>query len=51
MSSVLKHLGIVIDKKLTFGNHLKENISNANKRIGLITRLYLFAKKNTNKYL
>ena len=45
MSSVLKHLGIVIDKKLTFGHHLKENISNANKIIGLITRLYPFCQE------
>ena len=29
-----KHLGMVLDKKLTFGHHLKEKISKANKGIG-----------------
>ena len=36
-----KHLGMVLDKKLTFGHHfIKEKISKANKGIGLITRRY-----------
>ena len=35
-----KHLGMILDKKLTFSHHLKEKISKANKGIGLKTRLY-----------
>ena len=35
-----KHLGLVLDEKLTFGYHLSEKISKANKGIGLIKRLY-----------
>ena len=35
-----KHLGLYLDEKLTFGHHLNEKISKANKGIGLIKRLY-----------
>ena len=42
-----KHLGMILDKKLTFGHHLKEKISKANKGIGLITRLYSFLPRKT----
>ena len=35
-----KHLGLILDEKLTFGCHLSEKISKANKGIGLIKRLY-----------
>ena len=31
-----KHLGMILDSKLSFINHLKEKISIANKGIGII---------------
>ena len=37
-----KHLGLILDEKLTFGHHLNEKISKANKGIGLIKRLHSF---------
>ena len=36
------HLGMILDKKLNFGHHLKEKVSKANKGIGLITRLHAY---------
>ena len=42
-----KHLEMVLRKKLTFGHHLKEKISNANKGIGLIIRPYSFLTRKT----
>ena len=42
-----RHLGMVLDKKLTFGHHLKEKIYKANKGIGLIARLYSFLPRKT----
>ena len=35
-----KHLGLILDAKLTFDSHLKEKIAKANKGIGTIKRLY-----------
>ena len=37
-----KHLGIILDNKLNFNNHLSEPISKANKGIRIIRRLYKF---------
>ena len=37
--TVHKHLGLFLDKQLTFDHHLKKKISKANKGIALITRL------------
>ena len=37
-----KHLGMILDSKLNFKNHLSEKISKANKGIGIIRRLYNF---------
>ena len=34
-----KHLGMILDSKLNFSQHLSEKISKANKGIGLIKRL------------
>ena len=31
-----KYLGLILDEKLTFGHHMNEKISKANKGIGLI---------------
>ena len=42
-----KHLGLILDKKLTFNHHLKEKISKANKGIGLITRLRAYLPRHT----
>ena len=35
-----KHLGLILDSKLTFNKHLDEKIAKANKGIGIIRRLY-----------
>ena len=37
-----KHLGMIMDSKLHFKNHLSEKISKANKGIGIIRLLYKF---------
>ena len=37
-----KHLGIILDSKLNFNNHLSDKIYKANKGIGIIRRLYKF---------
>ena len=42
-----KHLGLFLDKKLTFGHHLNEKISKANKDIGLIKRLYSYLPRKS----
>ena len=42
-----KHLGLFLDKKLTFGHHLNEKISKANKGIGLIKRLYSYLPRKS----
>ena len=38
-SSNQKHLGIHLDEKLNFVNHIKEKISKANKDVGVIEKL------------
>ena len=42
-----KHLGMILDKKLSFDHHLREKIAKANKGIGLIKRLYNFLPRLT----
>ena len=42
-----KHLGMILDSKLSFIKHLKEKISKANKVIGIIRRLYNFLPRFT----
>ena len=42
-----KHLGMILDSKLSFIKHLKEKISIANKGIGIIRRLYNFLPRFT----
>ena len=37
-----KHLGLILDSKLSFGDHLKEKISKTNKIIGTLKRLRKF---------
>ncbi len=36
-----KHIGLVIDSKLQFSNHLAEKIDKVNKIVGLIRRTFL----------
>ena len=45
-----KHLGMVLDSKLNFNNHLSEKISKGNKGIGIIRRLYKFLPRNALIY-
>lgn len=42
-----KHLGLILDKKLAFGHHLKDKLSKANKGIGLINRLRKFLPRDS----
>ena len=35
-----KHLGMYLDEKLNFGNHITEKIAKANKGIGVIKKLH-----------
>ena len=42
-----KHLGLILDGKLTFAHHLNEKISKANKGIGLIKRLYYYLPRKS----
>ena len=42
-----KHLGLFLEKKLTFGHHLNEKISKANKGIGSINRLYSYLPRKS----
>ena len=39
-----KHLGMILDSKLNFKNHLSEKISKASKGIGIIKRLYFLPR-------
>ena len=42
-----KHLGLLLDNKLSFDYHLREQISKANKGIGLIKRLRKFLPRDS----
>lgn len=42
-----KHIGLLLDKKLSFTNHLDEKISKVNKIIGLIKRLRFLLPRRT----
>ena len=42
-----KHLGLILDEKLSFSHHLNEKISKANKGIGLIKRLYHYLPRKS----
>ena len=42
-----KHIGLLLDKKLAFDNHVEEMILRVNKDIGLITRLRRYLPRNS----
>ena len=42
-----KHLGLTLDSKLTFGGHIKEKISKANKGVGVIKYLSCYVPVKT----
>ena len=44
-SSCPKYLGIYLDEKLNFSNHIKEKISKTNKGIGILKKLYYVLPK------
>ena len=46
-SSCQRHLGIYLDKKLNFSNHIKEKIPKANKGIGILRKLYNVLLRNS----
>ena len=45
-SSCQKHLSIYLDEKLNFCNHIKEKISDVNKGIGILRKLYNVLPRN-----
>ena len=49
--SCQKHLGIYLDEKLNFSNHIEEKYSEANKGIGILRELYnvLLSRKSLIK--
>ena len=46
-SSCQKYLGTYLDERLNFSNHIKENISKANKGIGILRKLYNVLHRNS----
>ena len=46
-SSCQKHLGIYLDEKLNFPNHIKEKISKVNKGIDILRKLYNVLPRNS----
>ena len=42
-----KHLGLILDEKLTFDHHLREKIKKANRGIGLINKIRKFLSRDT----
>ena len=46
-SSCKKHLGIYLDEKLNFSNHIKEQISKTNKGIGILRKLHNVLPRNS----
>ena len=46
-SSIQKHLGLVLDEKLTFDHHFNEKISKAFKGISLIKRLHKYLPRKS----
>ena len=42
-----KHLGLILDSKLTFANHISEKISKARKGIGVIKYLSSYVPVKT----
>ena len=46
-SSCQNYLGIYLDEKLNFSNHIKEEISKANKGIDILRKLYKVLSRNS----
>ena len=42
-----KHLGLIVDSKFTFNQHLKEKICNSNNGILMIRKLYRYLPRST----
>jgi hypothetical protein len=42
-----KHIGLTLDKKLTFQSHIKESIKNANKGIGIMKFMSKYVPRST----
>ena len=40
-----KHLGLYLDEKVSFFNHINAKISKANKRIGIIKKIFKYPSK------
>ena len=41
-----KHLGMILDKKLSFENHITDKINQAKKGIGLMKQLYPYIRRS-----
>ena len=46
-ASKQKHLGLILDEKLSFEGHMEEKISKANKGVGLLRKMYEFVPRKT----
>ena len=46
-----KHLGMILDKKLSFENHITEKINQANKGIGVMKQLYPYIPRSALELL
>ena len=42
-----KHIGLILDKKLTFQSHVKESIKKANKGIGIMKFMSKYVPRST----
>ena len=47
-NSCQKHLGVYLDKKLNFSDHIKEKSLKANKGIGILRKLYNVLPRNSS---
>ena len=47
LSSNQKHLGLTLDSKLSFNEHINDKIHQANKGVGLLPKLQAFLQRNS----
>ena len=47
LSSNQKHLGLTLDSKLSFNEHINDKIHQANKGVGLLRKLQIFLSRNS----
>ena len=47
LSTNQKHLGLTLDSKLSFNEHINDKIHQANKGVGLLRKLQIFLSRNS----